>query len=39
MARAAPSNSRQVKLATPAEPGTILELKMAAHDGRQLLAA
>ena len=29
----------QVKLATPAAPGTILELKIAAHDGRQLLAA
>jgi threonylcarbamoyladenosine tRNA methylthiotransferase MtaB len=28
-----------VKLATAAEPGTILELQMAAHDGKQLLAA
>ena len=28
-----------VKLATPAESGNILELTMAAHDGRQLLAA
>jgi threonylcarbamoyladenosine tRNA methylthiotransferase MtaB len=29
----------QVKLAASAEPGTIIDLKMAAHDGRQLLAA
>ena len=29
----------QVALATPAAPGTILELRIAAHDGRQLLAA
>src|ERR1700733_6899330 len=29
----------QVKLAVPAEAGTIVDLKMAAHDGRQLLAA
>jgi threonylcarbamoyladenosine tRNA methylthiotransferase MtaB len=29
----------RVKLAAPAEPGQILELKMAAHDGKQLLAA
>jgi threonylcarbamoyladenosine tRNA methylthiotransferase MtaB len=28
-----------VKLATPIEPGVIIDLKMAAHDGRQLLAA
>jgi threonylcarbamoyladenosine tRNA methylthiotransferase MtaB len=28
-----------VKLAAPAEPGKILDLKIAAHDGRQLLAA
>jgi len=28
-----------VKLAAPSEPGMILDLKMAAHDGRQLLAA
>jgi threonylcarbamoyladenosine tRNA methylthiotransferase MtaB len=28
-----------VRLATPTEPGTILDLEMAAHDGRQLLAA
>jgi len=28
-----------VRLATPAEPGTILDLTMAAHDGKQLLAA
>jgi threonylcarbamoyladenosine tRNA methylthiotransferase MtaB len=28
-----------VRLATPAEPGTILDLKMAAHDGKRLLAA
>jgi len=28
-----------VKLAAPAEPGTILELTIAAHDGTQLLAA
>ncbi len=28
-----------VKLATPAEPGKILDLTMAAHDGRQLLVA
>jgi threonylcarbamoyladenosine tRNA methylthiotransferase MtaB len=28
-----------VKLASPEEPGRILDLKMAAHDGRQLLAA
>jgi threonylcarbamoyladenosine tRNA methylthiotransferase MtaB len=27
-----------VKLATPAEPGTIVELKIATHDGKQLLA-
>ena len=29
----------KVRLARPAEPGQILDLKMAAHDGRQLLAA
>ncbi len=29
----------QVALATPAAPGAILELRIAAHDGRQLLAA
>ena len=29
----------QVSLATPAEPGMILDLKITAHDGRQLLAA
>jgi threonylcarbamoyladenosine tRNA methylthiotransferase MtaB len=29
----------QVLLAMPAEPGKILDLRMAAHDGRQLLAA
>jgi threonylcarbamoyladenosine tRNA methylthiotransferase MtaB len=29
----------KVLLARPAEPGRILDLKMAAHDGRQLLAA
>jgi threonylcarbamoyladenosine tRNA methylthiotransferase MtaB len=29
----------KVKLTRPAEPGQILDLKMAAHDGRQLLAA
>jgi threonylcarbamoyladenosine tRNA methylthiotransferase MtaB len=29
----------QVKLAAPAEAGIIIDLKMAAHDGRQLLAA
>ena len=28
-----------VKLAAPMEPGNILDLKIAAHDGRQLLAA
>jgi threonylcarbamoyladenosine tRNA methylthiotransferase MtaB len=28
-----------VKLATPVEPGKILDLTMASHDGRQLLAA
>ncbi len=28
----------RVKLARPAEPGQILDLKIAAHDGRQLLA-
>ncbi len=28
-----------VKLATPAAPGTIVEVKIAAHDGKQLLAA
>jgi threonylcarbamoyladenosine tRNA methylthiotransferase MtaB len=28
-----------VKVATPAGPGVILELKIAAHDGKQLLAA
>ncbi len=28
-----------VKLATPAEPGAILDLTMAGHDGRRLLAA
>jgi threonylcarbamoyladenosine tRNA methylthiotransferase MtaB len=28
-----------VKLAAPAEAGAIIDLKMAAHDGRQLLAA
>jgi threonylcarbamoyladenosine tRNA methylthiotransferase MtaB len=29
----------QVKLAAPVEPGRILDLKIASHDGRQLLAA
>jgi threonylcarbamoyladenosine tRNA methylthiotransferase MtaB len=29
----------QVSLATPTEPGMILDLKITAHDGRQLLAA
>ncbi len=29
----------QVKLATPATPGAMIELKIAAHDGKQLLAA
>jgi len=29
----------EVRLAAPGAPGTILELKIAAHDGRQLLAA
>jgi threonylcarbamoyladenosine tRNA methylthiotransferase MtaB len=29
----------KVKLTQPAEPGQIIELKIAAHDGRQLLAA
>jgi hypothetical protein len=29
----------RVKLATPAAPGTIVELEIAAHDGKQLLAA
>jgi threonylcarbamoyladenosine tRNA methylthiotransferase MtaB len=29
----------QVKLAMPSEPGIMLDLTMAAHDGRQLLAA
>jgi threonylcarbamoyladenosine tRNA methylthiotransferase MtaB len=29
----------QVRLATPAEPGQILNLKLTAHNGRQLLAA
>jgi threonylcarbamoyladenosine tRNA methylthiotransferase MtaB len=28
-----------VKLAAPAQPGEILDLRMASHDGRQLLAA
>jgi threonylcarbamoyladenosine tRNA methylthiotransferase MtaB len=28
-----------VKLAAPVEAGAIIDLKMAAHDGRQLLAA
>ena len=28
-----------VRLSTPVEPGKILDLTMAAHDGRQLLAA
>ena len=28
-----------VKLATPVEAGTIVDLTIAAHDGRQLLAA
>ena len=28
-----------VRLAAPAEPGAIVELKVAAHDGRQLIAA
>ena len=27
-----------VRLATPVAPGTIIELKIAAHDGKQLLA-
>ena len=29
----------QVQLASPAEPGAIVELKIAGHDGKQLLAA
>jgi threonylcarbamoyladenosine tRNA methylthiotransferase MtaB len=29
----------QVRLATAAEPGTLVELKIAGHDGKQLLAA
>jgi threonylcarbamoyladenosine tRNA methylthiotransferase MtaB len=29
----------QVRLAAPAEPGAIVELKIAGHDGKQLLAA
>jgi threonylcarbamoyladenosine tRNA methylthiotransferase MtaB len=29
----------KVLLATPAEPGSIVDLTIAAHDGRQLLAA
>jgi threonylcarbamoyladenosine tRNA methylthiotransferase MtaB len=29
----------QVRLASPAEPGTIVEVKISGHDGRQLLAA
>ena len=29
----------QVSLAGPAEPGAILELRIAGHDGRQLMAA
>jgi threonylcarbamoyladenosine tRNA methylthiotransferase MtaB len=29
----------QVRLASPAEPGAIVELKIAGHDGKQLLAA
>jgi threonylcarbamoyladenosine tRNA methylthiotransferase MtaB len=29
----------QIRLAAPGEPGTIVELKVAAHDGKQLLAA
>ena len=29
----------QVKLATPAAPGSIIELQIVAHDGKQLLAA
>jgi threonylcarbamoyladenosine tRNA methylthiotransferase MtaB len=28
-----------VKLARPVAPGVIIELRIAAHDGRQLLAA
>jgi hypothetical protein len=28
-----------MRLASPAEPGTILDLTVAGHDGRQLLAA
>jgi threonylcarbamoyladenosine tRNA methylthiotransferase MtaB len=28
-----------VKLARPAQPGAMLDLKIAGHDGRQLLAA
>ena len=36
---AAPSSSCAVRLAAPVEPGVILDLDIAAHDGRQLLAA
>jgi threonylcarbamoyladenosine tRNA methylthiotransferase MtaB len=28
-----------VRLATPTEPGVIIDVKVAGHDGRQLLAA
>jgi len=28
-----------VRLATPLDPGVIVDLTMSAHDGRQLLAA
>jgi threonylcarbamoyladenosine tRNA methylthiotransferase MtaB len=29
----------QVRLATPAEPGTIVDVTIAGHDGKQLIAA
>jgi threonylcarbamoyladenosine tRNA methylthiotransferase MtaB len=29
----------QIRLAAPVEPGVILDLTVAGHDGRQLLAA
>jgi threonylcarbamoyladenosine tRNA methylthiotransferase MtaB len=38
-ARGRTEHFTQVSLATPTEPGMILDLKITAHDGRQLLAA
>ena len=37
--KAAPSTSRKFRSRLPAEPGAIVELTIAGHDGKHLLAA